>query len=80
MRANENGCETQRWSRAFKIEIMKNVDIQIVEDNPEFTVNQINAHLRLCLPQAPHIYCAAVSAILNAKLILIKTLQNAPVE
>ena len=61
-------------------EEMKQTLISIVEEHPEFTLNQINAEMKLLLPHAPTVSKTTVANTLNNCLIVTKQLRDAPAE
>ena len=54
--------------------------IDIVEEHPEFTLNEIIGELRVRLPNQPRISRTTLVRTLNAQLIFMKTLEDAPME
>lgn len=59
---------------------MTETSVRIVEERPEFTLNQIIRELHVRLPDEPRISTTTLSRILNAQLIFMKNLEDAPSE
>ena len=54
--------------------------VAIVEEHPEFTLEQINAELRVRLPNAPRISRSTLANVLAGNLIVMKKLEDAVAE
>ena len=54
--------------------------VDLVEQHPEMTLNQINNQLRLLLPHHAHISRSTLSNMLHGQLIVMKKLEDAPVQ
>ena len=52
--------------------------VQIVEQHPDYTLQQINRELRLALPHHAHIGRSTLSNMLHGQLIVMKKLEDAP--
>ncbi len=52
----------------------------IIEENPAFTLNQINAALSDRMPEKPHISRTVLADTLEATLLVVKKLEDAPAE
>ena len=61
-------------------EDMRNTVVSIVEDHPEFTIEQINDDLRLRLPAKRHVCNNTISNILHCRLITLKLTRDSPVQ
>ena len=59
---------------------MINIIVSITEENPQFTLAQINAELRRRLPQKPNICDNSVAKALDGRLITLKIIRDAPVQ
>ena len=59
---------------------MKETLVEIEEGHPDFTLDQINAQLRMMMPEAPRVSRTAISNALKNHLIVVKTLRNAHAE
>ena len=54
--------------------------VSIVEQHPEFTLDQINSELRTVLPTHAHIGRSTLSNMLHGDLIVMKKLEDAPAQ
>ena len=54
--------------------------LELVEQHPEMTLDQINNQLRLSLPHHAHISRSTLSNMLHGQLIVMKKLEDAPVQ
>lgn len=54
--------------------------VNIVEEHPEFTLDQINSELRTVLPAHAHIGRSTLSSMLHGELIVMKKLEDAPIQ
>lgn len=61
-------------------EEMKDTAVSIVEDHPEYTIDQINTELRLRLPQKRHVCNNTISNALHCRLITLKLTRDPPEE
>ncbi|GFR65927.1 transposase [Elysia marginata] len=52
----------------------------ILSDHPDYTLIMMNQELRVRLPDAPHVTSSTISNILKGQLIIMKKLEDAPVE
>lgn len=59
---------------------MRNCLSGIVEENPAFTLKQLNEEMQVRLPNKPHVHNSTVSMALDGMLIRIKKLEQAPAE
>ena len=68
------------------VRVMKQTDkmrakaVEIVESNPDFTLNQILSELHTSLPQCPRISRSTLSNILHGQLIVMKHLKTCPTD
>ena len=53
---------------------------RIVEEHPEFTLQQINYELTLRLPQKCFIFLSLLRKVLRCQLITLNTMENVPVD
>ena len=53
---------------------------RIVEEHPEFTLQQINNELRLRLPHKPLICLSSLRKALQCQLVTLKIMENVPVD
>ena len=83
-RANENDGQVAKprgGRRRNKVsDEMRREVLDIVELHPYFTIQRINAELRVRLPRAPEVSRTALSNILDGLLITTKKLEDAPAE
>ena len=80
-RANENDGQVAGGRRRNKVsDEMRREVLDIVELHPDFTIQRINAELRVRLPRAPEVSRTALSNILDGLLITTKKLEDAPAE
>lgn len=54
--------------------------LEIVEEHPAYTVDQINHELRLRLPDKPHIQRTTLNTALIGQLLVLKKLEDCPAE
>ena len=59
---------------------MRECVVHIVEEHPEFTLNQINQELRAALPDKPHVGVSSVKSMLDGQLITLKKIDQVPQE
>lgn len=59
---------------------IRRTSVDIIEENPEFILEQLNEELRRRPPDAAHISISTLSTILNGELIAIKKLEDSPTE
>ena len=52
--------------------------LEIVEEHPAYTVDQINHELRLRLPDKPHIQRTTLNTALIGQLLVLKKLEDCP--
>lgn len=78
-----NGVVARQRGGSFNVKCdveMTQCVTRIVEENPTFTLNQINEALRVELPQKPHVCINSVANMLNGQLITMKKMEDAPAE
>ena len=68
-----NGC-SWHWS-SLELTVAA---ISIVEEDPEYMLDQINSELRLLLPNHAHICRSTLSTMLHGQLTVMKKLEDAP--
>ena len=54
--------------------------VTLVEQHPEFTLEQLNTELRSVLPQHAQISRSTLSNVLHGQLIVMKKLEDAPIQ
>lgn len=54
--------------------------INIVEEHPDYTLDQVNAELRRTLPNHQHICRSTLCTLLNGQLMVMKKLEDAPLQ
>ena len=59
---------------------MVNMLLELVDEHPEYTLQQFNAALRERMPDKAHISGSTVAKVLECRLITIKKLEDAPAE
>ena len=59
---------------------IRRTSVDIVEEHPEFTLEQTNEELRRRLPDAAHISISSLCTILDGELITMKKLEDSPTE
>lgn len=59
-------------------EEMKDAVVSIVEDHPEYTIDQINTELRLRFPQRRNVCNNTISNVLHCRLITLKLTRDPP--
>ena len=85
-RAVENNGEVEgarggvRQQRKKVTERLINEAVLIIEEHPEFTLLQINAELRVRLPDHQQIGRSTLANVLNGQEIVLKKLEDAPQE
>lgn len=67
-----------RVQRQLVTEALIAAAIAVVEQHPDFTLDQINTELRAVLPQHAHICRSTLSTMLNGQLLVMKKLEDAP--
>ena len=66
--------------RAFVDDDITATLVEIVEQHPTFTLVQLNAELRLRLPEKRRISTTSVARCLNNSLIVLKKMEDSPQE
>lgn len=66
--------------RAFIDNEIRDELVTIVEQHPTYTLLQLNAELRLRLPEKPHISTTSVARCLSNSLIVVKKMEDSPRE
>lgn len=82
-RYKATGCIIRRrgGNRHPKItDDMRTTCVEIIEENPNYTLDQINDELKRRLPDAAHICISTLGRILDGELITIKKLEDSPTE
>lgn len=59
---------------------MKDMLVSIVEDHPEYTIDQMNQELRLRLPEKRHVCNNTISNMLQCRLITLKLTRDSPAQ
>ena len=59
---------------------IRRTSVEIVEENSDFTLDQINAELRRRLPDAAHISISSLCTVLDGELLTMKKLEDSPAE
>ena len=54
--------------------------IGMIEECPAYTLQQLNDELRRSLPHKPHVSISTLHRMLDAQLITLKKMENAPAE
>ncbi len=71
-------CGGARMQRQLVTPELGNAAVEIVEQHPEYTLQQINRELRLALPHHAHIGRSTLSSMFHGQLIVVKKLEDAP--
>ena len=61
-------------------EEIRRTSVEILEENPDFTLEQLNEELRRRLPDAARISISTLCTVLDAELITMKKLEDSPTE
>ena len=67
-------------ARTVKVNEIGEAAARIVEEHPEFILQQINNELRLGLPHKPLICLSSLRKALRCQLITLMTMENVPVD
>ena len=59
---------------------MRQAAVDIIDEHPEFTLDQINAELRRRHPQGAPISRTTLASVLSGQLIVLKKLEDAPTD
>ena len=85
-RADENNGQVSRPRGGARrastkvTEDMRQVTVDIVEQHPEFTLDQINEELQRRYPQGAPISRTTLANVLSRELIVLKKLEDAPTD
>ena len=85
-RAQDNGDEVSRprgsiqAQRVRVSEELTQTAVTIVEEHPEFTLDQVNAELHARLPHHIRVGRTTIARVLQGQLIMMKKQEDAPVE
>ena len=80
---DNNGILSKKRGGARKEKVdqrMKDQIVEIVEEHPEYTLDQINADLQLQMPDAPHVSRSTIARTLENQLIVTKCLHDVPAQ
>lgn len=85
-RADENDGEVSRPRGGVRLQRVRvspelaAAAVAVVEDHPEFTLDQLNSEVRAKLPNHPTVGRTTLAKVLHGQLVTMKKLEDAPGE